>query len=113
MDFGYKLWLEEEDKKIFGRGPMELLKKIDELGSLRKASIHMNMSYSKAWNLIKDLEDSLSLEILEKKIGGQQGGGSSLTQDARNLIDSYSKFSQEADKSIRLIFEKYFKDMKG
>jgi len=112
MKFGYKLWLEESNKKIFGQGPMELLKKIDELGSLRKASIHMNMSYSKAWNLIKDLEDSLSLEILDKKIGGQQGGGSSLTEEARNLIDAYSNFSEEADRNLSEIFEKYFNAIK-
>lgn len=112
MKFGYKLWLEESDKKIFGRGPMELLKKIDELGSLRKASIHMNMSYSKAWNLIKDLEESLSLEILEKKIGGQQGGGSSLTEEARALIDTYSNFLEEVDSSLNKIFEKHFSKIK-
>lgn len=108
MEFGYKLWLEKSDKKIFGQGPMELLKKIDELGSLRKASIEMNMSYSKAWNLINDLEESLSLEILQKKIGGQQGGGSSLTKEARDLIEAYSSFLDDVDKSLKDIFDKHF-----
>lgn len=109
MNFGYKLWLEESNKKIFGQGPMELLKKIDELGSLRKAAIYMNMSYSKAWNLVKELEESLSLEILEKKIGGQQGGGSSLTEEARSLIYTYSKFLEEADQKLNEVFKKHFK----
>lgn len=108
MEAGYKFWIEESGKKIFGNGPMELLIETDKLGSLRKASIQMNMSYSKAWNIIKLLEESTGHDILEKRIGGQQGGGSTLTDEAREIISCYSKFRKEAEEAVKEAFERNF-----
>lgn len=109
MEAGYKFWIEENGKKIFGTGPMELLIETDKLGSLRKASIQMNMSYSKAWNIIKLLEESLGHDILEKRIGGQQGGGSTLTDEARELVVCYSKFKSEAEEAVKAAYERNFR----
>lgn len=109
MEAGFKFWIEEKGKKIFGNGPMELLIETDKLGSLRKASIQMNMSYSKAWNIIKLLEESLGHDILEKRIGGQQGGGSTLTDEARSLIVCYTKFKREAEEAVKAAYERNFR----
>ena len=39
------------DRKCFGPGVAELLRRVRELHSLRAAAMSMNMAYSKAWRL--------------------------------------------------------------
>ncbi|RBP42866.1 winged helix-turn-helix domain-containing protein [Garciella nitratireducens] len=100
MEIGYKIWLKKEGRKIFGKGPKELLIRVDQLGSLSKAAASMNMSYSKAWNLISNLEKTLGIKVLDKKIGGIDGGSSSLTPEGKNLIKKYDRL----EKKIEQIF---------
>lgn len=47
MKLNYKLWLEEEEK-IIGYGPCDILWRIERPGSLRKAAAKIKMSYSQA-----------------------------------------------------------------
>lgn len=101
-----RFWLEAEGEKIFGSGPIELLKGIETLGSLSAASKQMGMSYSKAWNLIKRLETHLGLVLVDKRVGGVHGGGAVLTEDAYFLIQRYEKFNSEAEHQIEATYEK-------
>ncbi|MDD2496639.1 MAG: LysR family transcriptional regulator [Desulfitobacteriaceae bacterium] len=81
---------------------------IDKLGSLNKAAKELHMSYSHAWNLIKILEKRLGFKLLQREVGGNSGGGSFLTKDACELMKKYELFMQEADSSLKLLFQKYF-----
>ena len=100
MDYKFKFWLTQNDKKLFGEGPLKLLKKVQELGSLRQAAISMDMSYSKAWKMIKNKEGELSISVLDRSIGGAKGGGSSLTAEALNLITRYDELINNIEKLI-------------
>lgn len=42
-------------EKCFGPGMAQLLRKVQELHSLRAAAMSMNMAYSKAWTITKRL----------------------------------------------------------
>lgn len=108
MNVGWKIFLKEKDVKIFGKGPKTLLLKIDELGSLRKAASSMNLSYTKAWNMILNLEKGLGIKVIEKQIGGKDGGGSTLTEEARVLIEKFEEFEIEVQASITKLFNKKF-----
>lgn len=103
----YKIWLEKEDK-VFGEGPREILQLIDQTGSLHQAAKKMNMSYSQAWNLIKTLEERLGFKLISTQAGGKGGGGSSLTKESRELLKNYSRFIEEAEKSLKELEEKFF-----
>ena len=46
---GLNLWLETTEGVLFGMGRAELLDKIEECGSLKKAAEEMGMSYRAAW----------------------------------------------------------------
>lgn len=107
MKLGYKLWL-SSDGKTFGDGPCELLERVGASGSIRKAAEEMDMSYSKAWGLIKRAEQQLNCPLLTKRTGGALGGGSRLTPEAMSLIKRYRQFSSEGDQALKLLFEKYF-----
>ena len=41
------------DRKCFGPGVAELLRRVRELHSLRAAAMSMNMAYSKAWTVLR------------------------------------------------------------
>lgn len=110
MNIGCKLWLEVNQEKFFGKGPMDLLLKVDELGSLRKAAFALDMSYTKAWRLITHIEAVLETPILEKRIGGVEGGSSKLTPEARSLIARYTRMETEINQTVEQLFQKHFSE---
>ncbi|MBS1520473.1 MAG: LysR family transcriptional regulator [Bacteroidetes bacterium] len=86
---GGKLWLESEGERFFGPGPLELLEKIEETGSISNAAKAMNMSYKKAWELMNHLNSQTSSPVVVPQAGGEKGGGSTLTPDGLELIKYY------------------------
>ncbi|WP_352418065.1 LysR family transcriptional regulator [Proteiniborus sp.] len=108
MNIGWRIWLKKGELKIFGKGPKELLQRTEKMGSLRKAAMSMNMSYSKAWNLISNLEKALDIKILDKTIGGIDGGSSTLTQEGKALIDKYDELEKRIEEAILKIYKEVF-----
>ena len=106
----YKLWIEKDGEKVFGDGPLDILQRVEMAGSLRQAAEEINMSYSQAWNLIKDLEKRLGFDLLWRKIGGEKGGGSEITEEARELMIKFKLFREEADQSLNSLYKKIFKE---
>jgi len=87
---GYKvtgsLWIEYQNERFFGPGKVELLRWIEETGSINKAAKAMKMSYKKAWQMIAALNKQSAMPMVIVKTGGDRGGGSQLTREARDLI---------------------------
>lgn len=106
-EVNYKIWLEKEEK-VFGEGPANILTLVEEKGSLNQAAEAMEMSYSQAWHLIKQLEDRLGFKLLKAYSGGKNGGGSQLTPEARQLQQRYNDFKKEADLILEQLAEKFF-----
>ncbi|MGH4117279.1 winged helix-turn-helix domain-containing protein [Clostridium sp.] len=109
MNVSWRIFFKEDNIKIFGKGPQKLLLKIDELGSIRKAASSMKLSYTKAWNMILCLEKGLGIKVLQKQIGGKDGGGSILTEEARDLIRKFDEFEMEVEQCVTELFNKKFK----
>lgn len=106
----YKLWL-EKDGKVFGEGPYQLLEGISETGSLRNAAKKLDMSYSLAYNLIKNIEKNLGFPLITSKSGGPGGGGSELTPKALKLMKKYRGFQDESAAALEELFKKYFQSL--
>lgn len=106
MEVSWKVWIKNNDKKVFGRGPKDLLINIDQFGSINKAASEMNMSYSKALRLINTIESELKIEVLERRSGGKGGGGSVLTDDAKALVEKFDRFEKEVEKEIVKAYKK-------
>lgn len=53
MKVAHKVWLDNEGK-AFGEGPYQLLKRIEERGSLQQATTDMKMSYRKVTYLARN-----------------------------------------------------------
>ena len=96
------------EEKIFGPGIAELLEKVDEYHSLRRATMAMGMAYSKAWSIIKTAEQSLSFPLLISKAGGRGGGGAELSEPGRRFLQAYRTFERTVHDFADEIFEDMF-----
>ena len=103
-----KVWLEAHGRPVLGPGRQELLRAVDEQGSISKAARLLHLTYRKAWAQIKAMEDQLGLPLVQKQTGGQGGGGARLTPEAKDLLSKYARLSQgleeEVDEKFREIF---------
>lgn len=105
-NFNIKLTLFNEDYS-FGNGLYRLLLLIEELHSINKACKEMKMAYSKAYKIIKKAENDLGYKLLVGKIGGKSGGGSTLTQEAYELIKFYEDLKTKTKEFVKKEMENY------
>ncbi|MGD9570099.1 MAG: winged helix-turn-helix domain-containing protein [Sedimentibacter sp.] len=77
LHYNIKIKLTKEDTFI-GPGVSNLLKLTEKFESLNAAAKSMHLSYSKAFKMIKAAEKILGFNLLDKKIGGANGGGSKI-----------------------------------
>ena len=96
------------DEKCFGPGIATLLHHIEDLHSLRSASMKMNMAYSKAWTIVRNAEAQLGFKLLHSTTGGRHGGGATLTEEAQELLTAYDGFCRELQETADALYEKYF-----
>lgn len=84
-----KIWIETNDRILISEGRVQLLKLIEETGSLNKAAKVMNLSYQKAWKLMDNSNKAAKSPLIETQVGGNKGGGTVLTPYGKSLIDSF------------------------
>jgi molybdate transport system regulatory protein len=72
-----------------GPGKIELLESIQKTGSLRQAAQALSMSYRRAWLLLDGLNHSFSEPVATASVGGQGGGGVTLTPFGLEIIRCY------------------------
>ncbi len=95
---------------FFGPGVVTLLTLTKEFESLNGAAKEMNLSYTKAYKMIKVAEKALGFKLLDRKIGGVGGGGSSLTPECVEFLEQYIAFDKEINSISNELFNKYFKN---
>jgi molybdate transport system regulatory protein len=83
------------DACSLGPGKIELLESIQKTGSLRQAAQALGMSYRRAWLLLDGLNHTFSEPAATASIGGQGGGGVTLTPFGLEIIRCY-RAAQEA-----------------
>lgn len=96
------------EEKFFGPGIAKLLHLIDEYGSIRSAAMAMDMSYSKAWKILRRADKELGYPMLESKNGGDGGGKSSLTPEGRAFLNNYDNMERELAETADKLLKKYF-----
>lgn len=111
MELEVKLYiLDDEGKKFMGKGVLTLLEEIGRSSSLREASKRMDLSYSKAFYMLKHLEETVGRPLVIRKHGGAKREGIELTPFAKEYIALYLDFQkeakEEAEKSFLLYKEK-------
>jgi molybdate transport system regulatory protein len=81
-----RIWIETAEGPFLGYGRIELLEKIHELGSLRKAATAMKISYRQAWDFVDQMNKRTSQPLVIFERGGKNGGGALLTPEGKRAI---------------------------
>jgi molybdate transport system regulatory protein len=81
-----RIWIEVDGTPFLGNGRIQLLKAVNQTHSMSSAAKSLNMSYKKAWRMLNEINASAKEPVLDKKIGGKDGGGTHLTPYGEELI---------------------------
>lgn len=81
-----RIWIETTEGPFLGYGRIELLEKIGELGSLKKAATAMKLSYRQAWDFVDQMNKRTGHPLVIMERGGKNGGGASLTPKGEAAI---------------------------
>ncbi len=103
-----KVWLEVNGRPVLGPGRLELLRAIDEQGSISQAARLLKISLRKAWGQIKSMESQLALALVQKQTGGRGGGGARLTPEGRDLVARYARLSEGVEEEVNVKFGAIF-----
>ncbi len=103
--------IDENGNQFLGNGIVWLLEKIDIHGSISQAAKEMNMAYSKSWKIIKNLEKNLGEELLERKKGGNEHGGTKLTLTAKDIVKKYNELKMDITHYTEKKFDKKLKKL--
>lgn len=79
-----------------GPGKIALLENIAAHGSISAAGRAMEMSYRRAWELVEELNVLFGKPVVERQVGGRNGGGAQLTALGEALILRFRAVEQAA-----------------
>ncbi|MHB8121677.1 MAG: TOBE domain-containing protein [Desulfuromonadaceae bacterium] len=94
------LWLNRADNKFLGGDRINLLEKIDELGSITKAAKSVGISYKNAWDTVNLINNMAEKPLVDRLAGGKGGGGTSLTAAGKMIVAQYKTIQEEHRKFL-------------
>jgi molybdate transport system regulatory protein len=93
--------IEFENGLALGPGKVRLLEHVVQQGSIRGAAVAMGMSYRRAWLLIHEVEAMMGASVITAETGGTRGGGTTLTDVGRTVVEKYRSLEAHAAQSLR------------
>lgn len=89
------------DEIALGPGKAELLEEIHETGSISEAAKRLEMSYMRAWKLVKTINACFREPVVAMARGGSAQGGAKLTRAGVKALALYRGIEKAAIKSSR------------
>jgi len=99
-------WIvDEHNNIIIGNGRAEILKNIEQTGSINQTAKVMKMSYKAVWSKIKATEKHLDTRIVHT----DRKEGSRLSREGKELLEKYRRLKKECMAVDDKIFGRFFK----
>ena len=83
-----------------GPGKLSLLRAILGTGSISAAARQMSMSYRRAWLLVDTMNRCFQMPLVEASPGGKGGGGATVTDFGRLVMDTYENMEGKATAAV-------------
>jgi len=99
----------KEDDTIINEEGFTLLTEIKKEQSIVAAARNMNISYRKAWGLLREIENVLGFQLVGKHRGGKDGGKTDLTSEGLELTNAYIDLKAELDENVHDTVKNFFK----
>jgi molybdate transport system regulatory protein len=95
-------WIEGEIRLagMLDNRMINLLKAIEQSGSINQAAKQMGLSYKGAWQILERANNGAPQALLNTAIGGSKGGGSALTSSGRALLALFNRLERQHDAFI-------------
>jgi molybdate transport system regulatory protein len=94
------LWFNRAEHKFLGGDRINLLEKIDELGSITKAAKAVGVSYKTAWDTVNLINNMSEWPLVDRLTGGKGGGGTSLTAEGKKVVEQFKTIQEEHRKFL-------------
>ena len=91
---------------VLGPGKADLLDAIARTGSIRAAAGELEMSYMRAWTLVRTMNAAFRSPLVEKERGGTEKGGAQLTERGRSVLALYRRMEEKATRAAQPLWEK-------
>jgi molybdate transport system regulatory protein len=99
-------------ERAFGPGKAELLEHIAAEGSISKAAKAMDMSYSRAWQLVEGMNTAFRKPLVEASTGGRKGGGAVLTKAGEEILELFRKMERRLIEDAEPFFGEFEKRLR-
>jgi molybdate transport system regulatory protein len=99
-------------ERAFGPGKADLLEHIAAEGSISKAAKAMDMSYSRAWQLVDAMNKDFRKPLVESSTGGRKGGGAVVTKTGAEVLSIFRKMEQQLAASADAFFPEFEKRLR-
>ncbi|MHB1677711.1 MAG: TOBE domain-containing protein [Sulfuriferula sp.] len=96
----------KQDGRQRGKGRIELLEKIGELGSISAAAKALGLSYKAAWEAVEGMNNLSAEPLIIKVAGGAYGGGSVLTAFGLQALSAFRRLEGEYQQFLTALRER-------
>ncbi|MCM0082441.1 TOBE domain-containing protein [Geomonas sp. Red32] len=100
MEVSGHLWFNLAEQRFLGGERIELLERIDQLGSIAKAAKASGLSYKTAWDMVRTINNMSHLPLVDRLTGGKGGGGTSLTPEGKRILGQYRVIQEELQRLL-------------
>jgi molybdate transport system regulatory protein len=100
------------DEIALGPGKVDLLKHIQNSGSILRAAKAMDMSYMRTWKLLKTMERCFKSPLVAKSRGGKGGGNAHLTTTGEKALALYEKMENDCLNTTSRTWETLLRELK-
>ncbi len=98
-----------EEYIVINEEGFRLLFEIEREQSIVTAAKNMNISYRKAWGLLRDIEFVLGFSLVDKKRGGKAGGRTTFTPEGKLLLEAFTTMKTELEASGKETIRSFFR----
>lgn len=84
-----------KNERAFGTGKALVLEAVASEGSISKAAKALDMSYSRAWQLVDAMNQAFRKPLIESTTGGKKGGGAVLTATGKEVLALFRKMEKQ------------------
>ena len=90
---------------VMGEREARLLEAVERVHSIKQAARKAGISYRTAWGAIRLMQRAFGRAVVESRAGGPGGGATTLTDECRQLLQSYQDMRRRLDGDLARAWE--------